>query len=399
MAAFELDRHGNPRYGAPDYAEQLRTVRARQGKVEKSLLSFAACYPTWRPSNGHAADFLARYEVTAQTATDGEKGLERGMLEVPGVAIPGAWALVAEGAAATPARPMDPVGRSSIGSPISVELQRVGGRVYKSATGAAAGGFNAVPGGRSGVWEGAVPSYQRSAARIQAHTGATATLPEITLFSTLPAAHSSLLHSAGSRGAITSSLRGKAPADSPRVSSGPGASIGSPGAASATLPGFEAGSPRVPARQLPGVGIPTAFAPSQMRSSAGSAVTMEASRSSKGNIESFEELQSSGEVMAGAPGAGTRDLEAAASAMAAPGAGLRSRASTAGTPLSRSIWSNGSGGISKFGEMGMGVFQGAEARQLALHRALQAKYEAALPLHQQARLSASVASFYSAHSG
>jgi hypothetical protein len=34
----------------------------------------------------------------------------------------------------------------------------------------------------------------------------------------------------------------------------------------------------------------------------------------------------------------------------------------------------------------MGMFQGAETRQLALHRAAQMKYEAALPPHQQARL-------------
>lgn len=49
LSAFDLVRHGNSRYGSPVNAPKAQ--RSRQGKMEKSLLSFAATYTTWEPSD------------------------------------------------------------------------------------------------------------------------------------------------------------------------------------------------------------------------------------------------------------------------------------------------------------------------------------------------------------
>ncbi|KAI3424722.1 hypothetical protein D9Q98_008111 [Chlorella vulgaris] len=47
LAAFDFQRHGNTKYGAP--ADAPKGHRSRQGKMEKSFLSFAATYPAWEP--------------------------------------------------------------------------------------------------------------------------------------------------------------------------------------------------------------------------------------------------------------------------------------------------------------------------------------------------------------
>ncbi|KAL6780039.1 ATG9 [Auxenochlorella protothecoides x Auxenochlorella symbiontica] len=47
FSAFDLERHGNRRYGSP--VEAPKAARSHQGKLEKSFLSFAAAYPTWEP--------------------------------------------------------------------------------------------------------------------------------------------------------------------------------------------------------------------------------------------------------------------------------------------------------------------------------------------------------------
>ncbi|KAK2076101.1 hypothetical protein QBZ16_001437 [Prototheca wickerhamii] len=53
MAAFAFPRHGNAHYGsAYDAPKSLRT---RQGKLEKSFLSFVATYPTWQPTGAGQA--------------------------------------------------------------------------------------------------------------------------------------------------------------------------------------------------------------------------------------------------------------------------------------------------------------------------------------------------------
>lgn len=314
--------------------------------------------------------------------------VERGLLEVPGVAIPGAWTLVGGSGGSGGGCG----GHGSVGSGVSLEMQRMGARVRKSATGAAAGGFNAVRGGGTGVWDEGLPAAprQRSGARIQAHPGVAGFLPEAP-FSSSPAAHPPLWPAGSGRAAVPADAR--AP-ESPRVSAAR-AELGSPVVTAAMSPTFtlENSGRRLPAAHSP----LAAAAPTEMQNSAGSVGAAEASRSSTGNAESFE-LRSSGEPAR----AGPRERGTAASAMAAPGAGTTaaSSASTARVPLSRSVWSDAGRELAgDLGEARMGMFQGAEARQLALHRALQMKYEAALPLHQQARLSASVASFYTAHSG
>ncbi|KAK9829634.1 hypothetical protein WJX72_006986 [[Myrmecia] bisecta] len=47
LAAFDVQKHGNSKYGSPVHCP--KGSRSRQGKMEKSLLSFAATYPHWEP--------------------------------------------------------------------------------------------------------------------------------------------------------------------------------------------------------------------------------------------------------------------------------------------------------------------------------------------------------------
>ncbi|GLC35368.1 hypothetical protein PLESTB_000572200 [Pleodorina starrii] len=47
LATFDLGRHGNSKYGSPVQAD--KAFRSRQGKLEKSFLTFVATYPTWEP--------------------------------------------------------------------------------------------------------------------------------------------------------------------------------------------------------------------------------------------------------------------------------------------------------------------------------------------------------------
>ena len=47
LSAFDFRRHGNGKYGAPVNAS--KPARSKQGKMEKSFLSFHAHYPTWEP--------------------------------------------------------------------------------------------------------------------------------------------------------------------------------------------------------------------------------------------------------------------------------------------------------------------------------------------------------------
>ncbi|KAG1681142.1 hypothetical protein FOA52_015585 [Chlamydomonas sp. UWO 241] len=62
FAAFDVAAHGNAKYGAPTHAPKAR--RSRQGKLEKSLLTFVATYPTWEPPPD-AAEMLVAMDACA----------------------------------------------------------------------------------------------------------------------------------------------------------------------------------------------------------------------------------------------------------------------------------------------------------------------------------------------
>ena len=47
LATFDFERHGNKNYGS--FYGTEKADRSKQGKMEKSFLSFVACYPSWRP--------------------------------------------------------------------------------------------------------------------------------------------------------------------------------------------------------------------------------------------------------------------------------------------------------------------------------------------------------------
>lgn len=49
FSVFDFQNHGNSRYGSPFNSPHLQ--RSSQGKMEKSLLSFCSCYPSWEPSS------------------------------------------------------------------------------------------------------------------------------------------------------------------------------------------------------------------------------------------------------------------------------------------------------------------------------------------------------------
>jgi len=49
LATFDFDRHGNTNYGS---SGSDKSYRSRQGKLEKSFLSFVESYPTWTPNSG-----------------------------------------------------------------------------------------------------------------------------------------------------------------------------------------------------------------------------------------------------------------------------------------------------------------------------------------------------------
>ncbi|XP_075264030.1 uncharacterized protein LOC142355895 [Convolutriloba macropyga] len=56
LAQFDLERHGSRRYGGP--AQVMRNRRSRQGKLEKSLVSFASTYHFWEPCHEAQRTFL-----------------------------------------------------------------------------------------------------------------------------------------------------------------------------------------------------------------------------------------------------------------------------------------------------------------------------------------------------
>lgn len=99
MAAFDYDPQGNPRY-RPSLAPLAATpeLRTRQEKVEMSLVSFAACYPSWRPPDAAAAKFVAQFDPTravqAQAATAPPPPRQPPPRSVPAAAVSGVWDLV-----------------------------------------------------------------------------------------------------------------------------------------------------------------------------------------------------------------------------------------------------------------------------------------------------------------
>lgn len=49
LASFDVGKHGNAMYASSITAP--KPLRSNQGKMEKSLISFIAHYPTWEPSS------------------------------------------------------------------------------------------------------------------------------------------------------------------------------------------------------------------------------------------------------------------------------------------------------------------------------------------------------------
>lgn len=77
-ALFDLRKFGNAKYGAPRHASKL--WRSRQGKMEKSLLSFQANYPEWSAeSDGVELLQMLTHFQAAQSAAITGRGIGMGM--------------------------------------------------------------------------------------------------------------------------------------------------------------------------------------------------------------------------------------------------------------------------------------------------------------------------------
>jgi hypothetical protein len=471
MATFDLDRHGNPRYGTAQGASD-RALRTRQGKVEKSLLSFAACYPTWRPHGAAAASFVSRFKAVGEGGAAGEREVPH---EVPGVAISGRWTVLPDEGAVqadgqhgagrvSPAvrgvergyrvasNPVwggvEPWGarrglrtptcdnqldscddvsahqaqetggthglRDDLGSPKSVEMQRVGSNAVHrnvSLTGASLGGFNANGGGDSrgqglrallqtvpslqpvplrNMATGPQPSCERlRAMAIEVEGMQSHSCPSSTGELAEPRVATGCTWGKGSsctRPDEATPLRRGGPSPEGQTSSGPShptprfralSEQGSNSASAAPL------SPRSTLFQAfsghdgpsPGCSWPPLDSPPNTHPAATLPQdnTMYHAASSRHGCASFRPTNS---------------------AWASMPAG-------AASSLSESRWMATSAGEGQEGPIDarLSLFHGAQSRQLAMHQALQSRYEAALPAHQRARLATSHTSFYSAFSG
>ena len=63
LSVFDFSKHGNKRYGANTNAR--KHMRSRQGKMEKSFLSFTEAYPDWNPGDhgNEVLDNLRRFAI------------------------------------------------------------------------------------------------------------------------------------------------------------------------------------------------------------------------------------------------------------------------------------------------------------------------------------------------
>ncbi|MEW5298047.1 MAG: hypothetical protein WDW36_001210 [Sanguina aurantia] len=99
LSTFSLRRHGNAKYGSP--AHCAKPSRSRQGKLEKSLLTFAATYPTWEPDPSaramlatlgqHSASSSSAAAAAAAAAAAGSGGMSASQLSTMNLNN-GAWA-------------------------------------------------------------------------------------------------------------------------------------------------------------------------------------------------------------------------------------------------------------------------------------------------------------------
>ncbi|KDQ60878.1 hypothetical protein JAAARDRAFT_151722 [Jaapia argillacea MUCL 33604] len=59
FAQFNFEKHGNAKFGAPAKVDDERLM-SRDGKMEKSFLSFKAAHPAWNPSDPSGSLYLSR---------------------------------------------------------------------------------------------------------------------------------------------------------------------------------------------------------------------------------------------------------------------------------------------------------------------------------------------------
>ncbi|GAV90181.1 APG9 domain-containing protein [Cephalotus follicularis] len=70
FSAFAFQNHGNSNYGAPHNTP--RNQRSSQGKMEKSVLSFQSCYPSWEP-NPQGKQFLLNVRTFRDLKLQGQE--------------------------------------------------------------------------------------------------------------------------------------------------------------------------------------------------------------------------------------------------------------------------------------------------------------------------------------
>lgn len=74
LSTFDFQKHGNAKYGAP--VTSRKNNRSRQGKMEKSFVSFTSRYPTWEPDSGGKEMLQGLVEFRER---EGVEGMEASM--------------------------------------------------------------------------------------------------------------------------------------------------------------------------------------------------------------------------------------------------------------------------------------------------------------------------------
>eukprot|EP01114_Cavostelium_apophysatum_P016676 TRINITY_DN4793_c0_g1_i1.p1 TRINITY_DN4793_c0_g1~~TRINITY_DN4793_c0_g1_i1.p1 ORF type:complete len:627 (-),score=150.46 TRINITY_DN4793_c0_g1_i1:465-2345(-) len=69
FATFPLEENGNKKYGVDSNANVPKSMKTKQGKLEKSFLNFKANYPEWQPQNAAALRYLSNLSQNAEAST------------------------------------------------------------------------------------------------------------------------------------------------------------------------------------------------------------------------------------------------------------------------------------------------------------------------------------------
>jgi autophagy-related protein 9 len=148
LSAFDFRRHGNSKYGAPMHAR--KPARSKQGKMEKSFLSFHAHYPTWEP-DASGREMLSSLAGFRSSMHGGGGGGGGGAYDGGGMAAAASGAFGATGVGAGAGARAGDAGAGGAGGVDVGAAAGLGGGGGGVAAAAAGGGGGAAAGGGGGA--------------------------------------------------------------------------------------------------------------------------------------------------------------------------------------------------------------------------------------------------------